>query len=282
MGGYAVLRLLSRPRPGKPYNQGENPLVFAHRGGAGLWPENTLYAYERAVAMGVDALEIDIHSSADGALVIMHDDRVDRLTQGMGPIQQETLAELKELDAGYWWTKDQGQTYPYRGLGITIPTLEEVFAAFPGMRFNIDIKQDHPSIVEPFCALIEKYDKVDEVSVGSFHDLSLADFRRRLPRVATAAGENEVRLFYVLNRLHLDAAFLPAADSFQIPEQTDGLRIITPYFIRRAHAHNMAVHVWTVDEVEDMRRLIEWGVDGIMTDYPDRLLGLLGRTVEPG
>ena len=210
-GTYAALRLLSRPRPGKPFLHGPGPLVFAHRGGSGLWPENTLYAYERAVALGVDILELDIHSTSDGALVVMHDDRVDRLTDGSGEIRSKTLAELKQLDAGYRWTQDGGKTYPYRGQGITIPTLEEVFSAFPGLRINIDIKQQFPSIVEPFTRLLEKHHKLDEVMVGSFHESELRLFRRRCPGVATAAGVLEVRLFYLLTRLHESERFVQEA-----------------------------------------------------------------------
>jgi glycerophosphoryl diester phosphodiesterase len=231
-----------------------------------------MYAFERAAALGVDALELDIHGTADGTLVVMHDDRVERLTDGSGEIRLKTLAELKKLDAGYWWTQDGGQTYPYRGQGITIPTLEEVLVAFPGLRLNIDIKQEHPSIVEPFARLLEAYGRLEDVMVGSFHETQLSQFRQRCPTVATAAGALEVRLFYLLTRLHLDAAFPPRADAFQIPERYGDLQLITPHLIRAAHAHNMAVHVWTVDEAEDMRRLLAWGVDGIMTDYPERLL----------
>lgn len=275
LGVYWALRSLSRPRPGHPYLEGKKPLVMAHRGGGGLWPENTMYAFERAVAMGVDALETDIHATADGEIVVMHDDRLERLTDGAGPIKNHTLAELKKLDAGYWWTNDGGKTYPYRGMGITIPTLEELFAAFPGVRINIDIKQDHPSIVTPFVRLLQKYDRLDSVMVGSFHFGQLTLFRNALPQAATAAGDLEVLSFYGLSRLALSAAYLPRADAFQIPECYGRMRIITPRFIRDAHAHNMHVHVWTVNEVADMRRLIDWGVDGIITDYPDRLLSIL-------
>ncbi len=275
LSAYLVLRSRSRPRPGHPYLEGKKPLVMAHRGGGGLWPENTMYAFERAVAMGVDALEIDIHATADGEIVVMHDDRVDRLTDGAGPIKSYTLSELKKLDAGYRWTDDGGKTYPYRGLGITIPTLEEVFAAFPGVRVNIDIKQAYPSIVAPFARLIHRYERLDSVLVGSFHFGQLTRFRNALPQAATAAGDREVLSFYALSRLLLSGAYLPRADAFQIPEYYGRMQIITPRFIRDAHAHNMQVHVWTVNEAADMRRLIDWGVDGIITDYPDRLLSIV-------
>ena len=128
--------------PEHPFLAGGNPLVMAHRGGQGLWPPNTLFAFERAVEMGADILEMDIHASADGVLIVHHDDTVDRTTNGSGAIRDHTLTELKELDAGYHWSADGGETYPFRGKGMRIPTLEEVLEAFPKTRLNIDIKPD--------------------------------------------------------------------------------------------------------------------------------------------
>src|SRR5512136_1719024 len=115
-------------------------LLMAHRGGEGRWPSNTLFAFEQAVRLGVDALEMDIQRTADGVIVVRHDPFVESTTDGSGVIHDFTLAELKRLDAGYTWTQDGGQTFPYRGRGITIPTLKEVFQAFPDMNLNIDIK----------------------------------------------------------------------------------------------------------------------------------------------
>ena len=126
---YAILALLAQPSSGPPFfaQFDQRPLVMAHQGGKGLRPENTLSAFEHAVALGVDVLEMDIHTTADGAPVVMHDETVDDTTDGTGPLLSFTSAELKELDAGYDWTPDDGQTFPYRGQGITVPTLEEVF-----------------------------------------------------------------------------------------------------------------------------------------------------------
>ncbi|MEZ4831342.1 MAG: glycerophosphodiester phosphodiesterase family protein [Caldilineaceae bacterium] len=144
--------------------------------------------------MGVDMLEMDVHASADGVLVVRHDDTVDSTTNGQGEVRTKTLAELKALDAGYRWTDDDGATFPFRGQGITIPTLEEVFAALPDMPMTIEIKQADPSITQPLCDLIRRYNKTDQVIVGSFHNHALDDFRRICPEVATSGHEGDVRV----------------------------------------------------------------------------------------
>ncbi|MBN1148393.1 MAG: glycerophosphodiester phosphodiesterase [Anaerolineales bacterium] len=277
---YAALRVRARPARTHPFLSNDGPLVIAHRGGRGLWPPNTLYAFERAIALGADVLEMDIHSSADGALVVRHDPTVDATTDGRGPIRNYTLAKLKSLDAGYRWTADGGGSYPYRGLGITIPTLDEVLEAFPDMRLNIDIKPQDPAVVEPFCRLLREYNRLEQVIVGSFHDDQLRRFRSLCPEVATAAGLAETRWFFLLNSLFLGRVYRARAEAFQIPEYAGGLHLVTRRFVRGAHARNVQVHVWTVNETAEMQRLLDWGVDGLITDYPDRLLALLGR--QPG
>jgi len=254
-------------------------LVFAHRGGQGMWPPNTLYAYERAVALGVDVLELDIHRTADGVLVVRHDPSVDATTNGHGSIREMTLAEIKSLDAGYRWTADGGQTYPFRDQGVAIPTLEEVLAAFPDMPLNIDIKPQEASVVEPFYHLLRDYHKLEQVVVGSFHDDQLERFRRLCPQAATAAGVAETRRFFWLNLFFLSFLYRGRAAAFQIPEYAGKLHVITPRFIRSAHARGVQVHVWTVNDLADMQRLIDWGVDGIISDYPDRLMALMGRKI---
>jgi glycerophosphoryl diester phosphodiesterase len=251
------------------------PLVMAHQGGKGLWPENTLYAFERAVNLGVDVLEMDIHSTADGILVVMHDDTVDRTTDGRGPIQALTLDEIKALDAGYNWSADDGQTYPYRGQGIVVPTLEEVFAAFPGVPMNIEIKQEEPAIVASFCQLIRAYGMSERVLVASFHQAAIEDFRRECPEVATSTGQDEVVALFALGKVFLDAVYTPAAQAVQVPEYRSGLHVITPRFLEAAHSSGLEVHAWTINDVDDMRRLLDLGVDGLITDYPDRLMALL-------
>ena len=227
--------------------------------------------------MGVDVLEMDMHSTADGVLVLMHDDTVDRTTDGAGPVNGLTLDELKALDAGYDWSLDDGVTFPYRGQSITVPTVEEVFAAYPTMPMNIEIKQAEPSITKPFCQLIREYGMADKVLVASFHQETMNEFRLECPEVATATGEREVIVLFVLSKIYLDATYSPASQAMQVPEYRSGLHVLTPRMVAAAHSRGLDVHAWTINDVEDMQRLIDLGVDGIITDYPDRLMDLLGR-----
>ena len=251
------------------------PLVMAHRGGAGLWPENTMYAFERAVELGVDVLETEVHSTADGVLVVLHDNTVDRTTNGSGPISGLTLKEVKALDAGYNWTSDGGKTFPYRGSGITVPTLEELFTAFPNMHINLDIKQEKPSLVESLCETIRTHYMLERVLVASFSSKVLKAFRRVCPQVTTSAGSGEVALFFIMNLVFLGAAYRPTCQALQVPEYSSGLHVLTKRFVDTAHGLNLKVHAWTINEVSDMIRMLALGVDGIITDYPDRLLDLL-------
>jgi glycerophosphoryl diester phosphodiesterase len=276
---YAVLALLARPAAGHPFfaQFEHNLLVMAHQGGNGLWPGNTQYAFERAVALGVDVLEMDVHSTADGVLVVIHDSTVDRTTNGPGSVHDLTLAEIKALDAGYHWTSDDGQTYPYRGQGVTVPTLEELFIAFPTTPMNIEIKQAEPSIAAPLCRLIRDHGRADKVLIASFHQAVIDEFRRECPEVATSTGQNEVIALFVLSKVLLEGAYRPNAAAVQVPEYRSGLHVITPRFVDAAHSRNLQVHAWTINEVEDMQRMLDLGVDGIITDYPDRLMDLLGR-----
>lgn len=272
-----ILCITARPRPEHPFFRDQpEVLVIAHQGGEELRPSNTMVAYRHAVDLGVDVLEMDMHSTADGVLVLSHDDSVDRLTGGSGRINKMTWDELQTLDAGYRWSED-GESFPYRGQGITIPSLEEVFTAFPDVPMVIEIKQQEPPIVEPFCALIKEYGREEDVLVASFHPDTLRAFRETCPEVATSGTEQEIRPFYVLNRLGLASLYTPPAEAFQVPEYSGNLHVVTAGFVRGAHGRNVDVHVWTVNETADMERLLALGVDGIITDRPDRLLALLGR-----
>ena len=264
--------------PLNPFAGDNGVIVIAHRGGGGLWPENTMYAFEKAAEMGVDGLETDIHATADGELVISHDPHVDRVTDGTGLIKEMTLAELKQLDAGYRWTADGGQTYPYRGMGLTIPTLDHFFVHFHHLWMNIDIKQADPPIVSAFVKMIREFGVAGKLVVGSFYEQTLADFRQQCPEVMTAASLNEVKQMVLFNKLRVGRLYRGnKAGAFQVPEREGRWQVVDERFIKLAHKRATAVHVWTVDEEADMRRLIDMGVDGLMTDYPDRLLKVLKR-----
>jgi len=265
----------ARPRPDKPYLVSDRPLVMAHRGASGLAPENTLVAFRKALEAGADVLELDVHATEDGQVVVIHDETVDRTTDGTGLVKDFTLEELKRLDAGYRFTPDGGATYPYRGQGIAIPTLEEVLAAFPQARINVEIKQLDPPIEDRLWALIEGMGAEDRVLVISFDDEAIARFRKLAPGVATGAAEGEIREFVTYLTLRMAPFYAPKADAFQVPEWYGEHHIVTRAFVDAAHSKNVKVHVWTVNEKEDMRRLLELGVDGIITDYPDRLVEVM-------
>jgi glycerophosphoryl diester phosphodiesterase len=269
---YACMR--DRPLHAKAHR----PLVMAHRGGAGLWPENTRYAFSRAVEAGADVLEMDLHSTSDGALVIIHDETVGRTTDGTGPVNRMTLAQLKKLDAAYRWSNDGGKSFPLRGQGVQIPTLDELFKAFPRAHFNIDIKQEQPSLIKPFCRLIRERNMTGNVLVASFDTNALEEFRQECAEVATSASPADVSRFLTLKTITPDNARLPAAHALQVPEYAGSRQLITREFVEAAHRQHLEVHAWTINDEATMRRLIALDVDGIITDYPDRLIALLDQS----
>jgi glycerophosphoryl diester phosphodiesterase len=274
-----AFRLTSNPAPDHPY-YAENlnyPLVIAHQGGDGVWPGETMLAYQNAVDLGVDVLEMDIHITNDGKLILMHDETVDRTTDGTGEIESMTLTDLKKLDAAYDWSPDEGKTFPYRGQGIQVATLEEIFQAFPEMRMTIEIKKTNSPMAKPFCDLIREYNMQDKVLVASFHDERLKEFRTECPEVATSSAKNETTVFVLLTKAFLGGFYSPIFYSLQVPEESGGITVMTPAFVRAAHARNLAVEPWTINDEETMRKFIEWGVDGIITDRPDILMEVLGR-----
>jgi len=270
--------LVSRRVPAHPYYQNiKRPLVIAHQGGDGLWPGDTLFAFQHAANLGADVLEMDIHITKDGTLVVMHDETVDRTTDGIGEIESMTLADLKKLDAGYDWSSDDGLTFPYRGQGITVSTLEEIFQAFPDKRMTIEIKKTNASMAQPFCDLIRKYDMQDKVLAASFHDERLNEFRAKCPEVATSSAKDETTTFVLLTKPFLGRLYSPKFYSLQVPEESSGITVMTEAFVRAAHERGLAVEPWTIDDPEQMRLYIEWGVDGIITDRPDIMLEMLGE-----
>ncbi len=251
------------------------PMVIAHRGGAGISPENTLFAFKRAADLGVDVIETDVHATSDGVLVVIHDANVERTTDGSGLVSEMTFEDLKKLDAGYRFSPDGGKTFPFRQSGITVPTLLEVFTALPKMKFNIEPKQQTPSLVKPLCQMLRERKMTNSVIIGSFNQTILEEFRVDCAEAATSAGPVEVSKFLSLYKTGLSASYSPSMYALQIPESIAGLQIITKDFIDAAHERNLKVHVWTVNETKAMKPLLEMGVDGIMTDYPDRLQSLL-------
>lgn len=237
-----------------------------------------MYAFENAVSLGVDVLEMDAHITKDGEIVLMHDETVDDTTDGTGLIEDLTLEELKQLDAAYGWSNDEGKTFPYRGQGIQVPTLNEVLEALPQMRYVIEIKLTQNPIDTPLCDLVREYNMQDKVMVASFHDKAMQNFRAACPEVATSASRTEVRNFVLLGKVFLSGFVAPQYQSIQPPydpKESLNIPIMTERFIREAHAKNIKVEPWTVDDPDLMRQYIEWGVDGIITDRPDLMIEIL-------
>jgi glycerophosphoryl diester phosphodiesterase len=278
--------LLSRrgaARPPQPYLQGA-PLLIAHRGGSALAPENTLFAFERALSWwDADLLELDVHPTRDGEVVVIHDPTVDRTSDGRGRVAELSLAELRALDFGYRFTPDGGATHPFRGRGIGISTLAEILEALPDARVNVEIKDGRAQ--ERVWETIHAAGATRRVLVAAAR---LADRRRFIGAYtgAMSASAEEMRSFLTLHLLRAAAFYRPPVDAFQMPERFGSRQLLSPRFVRDAHARGVAVHVWTVDEEADMRRLLAWGVDGIITDRPDRLARVLhethGRPLPPG
>ncbi|GIK08606.1 MAG: glycerophosphoryl diester phosphodiesterase [Anaerolineaceae bacterium] len=271
--------VLTPGAPAHPYYEGLSaPRVIAHQGGDGIWPGDTLFAFEKAVEIGADVLEMDAHITKDGQIVLMHDEKVDRTTDGAGLIEDLTLAELKQLDAAYRWSADNGATFPYRGRGIQVPALEELFQKFPQLHYVIEIKLTENPIEQPLCSLIRKYDMQDKVLVASFHDEAMQNFRAACPEVATSASRGETTKFVLLGKIFLSGLAAPGYEALQPPydpAESYNIPVMTRRFIREAHAKNIKVEPWTVDDPELMRQYIEWGVDGIITDRPDLMMDVL-------
>ena len=270
--------LLGRKAQEMPYySTAPKPMVIAHQGGDGLWPGDTMYAFQHAADLGVDVLEMDLHTSKDGVLVLIHDETVDRTTDGTGPVYNFTLTELQKLDAGYRWTQDNGQTYPFRGQGITIPSLEQVFQAFPDKRMNIEMKQSGISLPQPLCDLIHKYKMEDKVVIAGFNDAVMKQFRDTCPGIATSAAQTEASWFILFSKVGLGFLISPNYQSLQVPQESQGINVMTAQFVRASHRRNIRVEPWTIDDPELMKTYIDWGVDGIITDRPDLMLQVLGK-----
>ncbi len=262
--------------PAEPFAHQGGVLVMAHRGWSGRYPENTMLAFAQALELGVDALELDVHESADGVLVVSHDPTVNRMTDGQGAIAGMRWSSLEQLEVGHSWTDDGGETYPFRGQGLRLPSLEDVLAAFPDVWLNIDIKRHQASTVRRLVAMIRDYHVEARLCVGSFDAGTLRLFRTLCPEVVTAASSATVGRLAVLNALRLGRLYRPGpARALQVPPTRFGLPLVTSGFVRAAHSHGQAVHVWTVDDPREIVRLIDIGVDGLISNHPDRVIDAL-------
>jgi len=264
-------------RPRKPYLDRAGPWLVAHRGDSEHAPENTLPAFERAAALGADALEIDVHLSADGVVHVFHDDDTARVTGAAGTVEGRTRAALAALDAGFSFTPDGGATFPFRGQGVAIPTLAEVLARFPALRLSIDAKPDDPALAAAIARTVREARAEQRVCVGSFHDRQARRLGALLPEAARFLPVRAAGLHLLAARARLPLPARSTYDLAALPRRQHGLELVTPRTIARFHRMGIPVHVWTVDDEAEMRELLAMGVDGIITNRPAVLKGVLGR-----
>jgi len=270
-----------------PFFDTRRPQVFAHRGGSALAPENTLAAFDNGLAIGARGLELDVHLSADGVVVVHHDRTLERTTNLTGPIAGRTADELARADAGYFFrsrgTRSGGPIrlkpdptghvepageFPFRGRGINIPTLAGVLSRYRDVPIVIELKVDDPGLARAVVDEVRKADAIDRVCLGSFGLRVLREARRLGPGLATSAAREEVR--WALYRSWCRWPVTRARyQGYQVPEWSGRTHVVSPRFVEDAHAAGLGVQVWTVDTEPDAARLLAWGVDALITDRPD-------------
>jgi glycerophosphoryl diester phosphodiesterase len=230
-----------------PFLDHPGVLAFSHRGGASDWPENTMRAFEEAVSLGYRYVETDVHVTADGMLLAFHDDVLDRVTDRSGVIADLPWSDVREA-------RVDGKE--------PIPLLEDLLGAWPELRVNIDPKHDES--VEPLAAVIRRAGAVDRVCIGAFSDERLERVRALLPGVCTSLGPmGTLQLGLAAQGDAIGELPSPCA---QVPTHFGDTEVVTAAFVAEAHRRDMQVHVWTIDDADEMRRLLDLGVDGIMTD----------------
>ena len=245
----------------------DHPLVFAHRGGCALGPENTIAAFDLGMGSGADGLELDVHLSKDGVAVVCHDATLERTTNAAGLVRALTAAELAQVDAGCRFADPAGaQTFRDRGIGV--PTLRAVLERYPLARVIVEMKIDDAAMGEAVVAEVRAAGAEDRVCAAGYGQASIDAVRRLLPRLATSACHREVHLGLYRSWIGLPVR-RPPYGGYQVPEKAGVIRVVSKRFVRHAHAAGVRVQVWTVDEEPDMRRLLAWGVDGLISNRPD-------------
>lgn len=226
-----------------------------------------MLALDNGMALGAEGLEYDVQLSSDGIPVVIHDQTLDRTTDRTGPVNALTAAELARVDAGYRFEKDG--SFPFRGQGLGVPTLEEVMKRHAGVRTIIEMKGGQPELARAVAAAIHKADAIDWTCVGSFYTPSIATMRAEHPEIYTSASTSECRW-----ALHRSWVRWPWAGTypyfaFQLPEFAGRMRVVSPALVQLIHRQGHHVQVWVVNQPADVRRLLDWGVDGIISDRPD-------------
>lgn len=250
-------------------------LVFAHRGGAALRPENTVEAFAHALAAGADGLELDVRLSSDGEVVVLHDATLDRTTDATGPVSTRIADALARVDAGHHFAPADG--YPWRRRGLGVPRLRDVLDQFPAVPVLVEMKADSAELAERTVATVRAARAADRVVLGSFLRTPMRRARMLAPELATSATQTEAWLALHRSRIGWNARRRPYR-AFHVPQVHNRAGVPSPRFIRAAHQAGVVVQVWVVDDEHDMRRLIDWGVDGLITDRPDVAVRVVRET----
>ncbi len=250
---------------------------MAHRGESGNIPENTILALETAVEIGVDVLESDIRFTKDNVPILYHDETLVRMTGKDEKVRKKTLDELLQFDLGYNFTTDVGRTYPYRGRGLTVVTLEEALKRFPDTILNLDIKDTFKEAPDEVARVLLENQRTEKIMIASFHPKQLKRFRKKAPMIPTSAHPNEIRNFVIGTMMRSMRFFVRSVKykAFQVPEYYGSLQVVSPRFVAAAHNRDIAVHVWTINDRENMERLLNMEVNGIFTDFPSLLREVL-------
>jgi len=248
--------------------EGPRPRLFGHRGAAGEAPENTIESFRLALEQGADIIETDVRGSREGEVVVIHDPVVDRTTEGSGAVVDLELARLRTLDAGFRFSRDGGKTYPFRGRGLRIPTLAEVIEEFPGIPLNIEIKQESPAIVERVVELARSARRA--IVLAAANDSIMQRVRALAPDIPTSFSAGEIVNFVRAVLAGAEPPVPQGARALQIPPDYAGITLLTEQLVEAAHRVGVEIHVWTINDTREMERLLDLGVDGIMTDFPGR------------
>ncbi len=253
------------------------PLVIAHRGASGTHPENTLPAFLQAIASGADIIELDLRMTKDGHVVVIHDGSVDRVTNGNGLVADLTLAQLKALDAGFAFTQDGGKTFPFKGQGITVPTLEEVLTALPEQLVMLELKVGTNRMIRQTIATLRRHKAMPRVSIELFSiKTKMAQLMRRLePNLTTGHTRAELVRFVALAKLGLARRFRRCGFSIEMPPRRNRLAVSSKRTLKAASRNGIPMFVWTVNNEKDMRRFLDWGAAGLFTDHPETLRKLI-------
>jgi glycerophosphoryl diester phosphodiesterase len=251
------------------------PRIFGHRGAAGLAPENTLPSFALARALGASYLELDVHGTKDGVVVVLHDPTLDRTTDGTGPVREQTWDSVAELDAGYRYTPD-GRCFPYRGQGARIPTLESVLRELRGCCFNIEIKQENPPIVQQVFDVLRRARAIGRTLLAAEHH-SIMERIRSTGRGSVVTSMSAFEVAEFIDRLAKNnwQDYTMPARAAQIPCTYAGIELVTRESVDALHRFGCEVHVWTINDPDEIERLLDLGVDGIMSDLP----GLVAQAV---